>query len=312
VNYTVSVDASFQEEWSVSGHITVQNTGSQETVITGIDDKVSGIVTPVALACPVVFPYALAAGETLTCDYSLTLPDGSDRVNTVTVLLDTGDELAATADIHFEAPVIVDDCVGVIDTYAGALGVVCSSDVPATFSYSRWVGPYDVCGDDSVDNVASFTASDSGATGSDSWSVSVDVTCPACTLAHGYWKTHSSHGPAPCDDTWAQLPNGADTPFYLSGQTYYEVLWTPARGKVYYILAKAYIAAALNLMNSAASTPEVNETLVWATEFFKNETPSSKLPKPQRSEAATAAMILDYYNNGLIGPGRCSEEDQDP
>ena len=61
-----------------------------------------------------------------------------------------------------------------------------------------------------------------------------------CTLTSGYWKTHSEFGPAPYNDTWAQLPNGASTTFFLSGKTYYQVLWTPAfMGNSYYILAHA-------------------------------------------------------------------------
>jgi len=37
------------------------------------------------------------------------------------------------------------------------------------------VGPYEVCGEYSVNNTASFEANDTQATGSDSWSVLVDV-----------------------------------------------------------------------------------------------------------------------------------------
>ena len=42
--------------------------------------------------------------------------------------------------------------------------------------------------------------------------VDVDVPClGGCTLTPGYWKTHSEFGPAPYDDNWANLPNGAST-----------------------------------------------------------------------------------------------------
>jgi hypothetical protein len=44
-----------------------------------------------------------------------------------------------------------------------------------------------------------------------------------CTLTPGYWMTHSEFGPAPYDPTWALLPNGASTMFFMSGKTYYQV-----------------------------------------------------------------------------------------
>ncbi len=41
-----------------------------------------------------------------------------------------------------------------------------------------------------------------------------------CTLTPGYWKTHSRRGPAPYDDTWAQLgPSQETKAFFLSGKT---------------------------------------------------------------------------------------------
>ena len=48
-----------------------------------------------------------------------------------------------------------------------------------------------------------------------------------CNRTPGYWKTHSSYGPARYDAVWANItPGGADKTFFLSGQTYYGVLWT--------------------------------------------------------------------------------------
>jgi hypothetical protein len=129
-----------------------------------------------------------------------------------------------------------------------------------------------------------------------------------CTLTPGYWKTHSEFGPAPYDDTWAQLPDGASTLFFLSGQSYYDVLWTPPTGgNAYYILAQQYIAAVLNQLNGAASTPEVDDALAWAETFFATHTPADKLSRTVRADAISFAELLDQYNNGYIGPGHCSE-----
>ncbi|MEN3202878.1 MAG: hypothetical protein ABDK87_04025, partial [Atribacterota bacterium] len=100
-----------------------------------------------------------------------------------------------------------------------------------------------------------------------------------------------------------------DTLFFLSGQTYYQVLKTsPSGGNAYYILAHQYIAAKLNILNGASSTEEVDAALTWAEKFFSAYTPTSKLSKSVRNEALYYAGILDRYNNGYIGPGHCSTE----
>jgi hypothetical protein len=176
------------------------------------------------------------------------------------------------------------------------------------------VGPYDICGTYTVENTADFLTGDSGTTGEDSWTVTVDVPCvDGCTLTQGYWKTHSEFGPAPYDDTWALLPNGADTMFFLSGQSYYEVLWTAPKGNAYYNLAHQYIAAELNVLNGASIPSEALDAWNEAAELFSTYTPAEvdelkgKNGNELRAQFIALAEILDAYNNGLIGPGHCSE-----
>ena len=127
-----------------------------------------------------------------------------------------------------------------------------------------------------------------------------------CTLTQGYWKNHSKYGPAKkYDETWALV--GEDTPFFLSGKTWYQVLKTVPKGNAYYILAKQYIAAELNILSGASTTPEVDTTLAWAESFFNSYLPGSALSKEVRKEAVYKAWLLDIYNNGYIGPGHCSD-----
>jgi uncharacterized repeat protein (TIGR01451 family) len=131
------------------------------------------------------------------------------------------------------------------------------------------------------------------------------------TLTWGYWKTHSSHGPAPYNDTWALLlPSGADTPFFLSGQTYYEVLWTSvAGGNAYYQLAHQYIGAQLNVLNGAWMRADVQAAFDTATGLLNTYTPATILSFKKGTTAQKAifaqfnslASILDAYNNGLMG-----------
>jgi len=137
----------------------------------------------------------------------------------------------------------------------------------------------------------------------------VDVPCAGgCTLTPGYWKTHSIYGPARWpDDTWDQLSDGPNTLFFSSGQTWYQVLWTPpSGGNAYYILAHAYIAAKLNVLNGADPTA-ISDTLAHAETLLSANTPDTKLSRQTRADFIATAGVLDQYNNGYIGPGHCDE-----
>jgi hypothetical protein len=328
VNYAIEVDASYTDDgFAVSGDIYVKNPAPMDATITGVEDALPG-ATNLTVECGVDFPYELPAGETLMCSYSADLPDGSSRTNTATATLqnyayDYAGNVAesgttsfqGTADVIFGDPTEeIDECIEVSDDKHGALGTVCAGDAPKTFTYSMYVGPYDACGTYRFTNVASFVTNDTGAEGSDSWTVTVDVPCvDGCTLTQGYWKTHSEYGPAPYDDTWAMLPNGADTPFFLSGQSYYEVLWTAPKGNAYYILAHQYIAAELNVLNGASIPSEALDAWNEAEALFSTYTPDEigalkgKAGKDLREWFLSLAETLDDYNNGLLAPGHCSE-----
>lgn len=84
------------------------------------------------------------------------------------------------------------------------------------------------------------------------------------------------------------------------------MLWTAPRGNAYYILAHAFIAAKLNGLNGA-DLSAVSAQMAFAETFFSTYAPASTLTRDQRNAVLNAATILDNYNNGLIGPGHCSE-----
>lgn len=130
-----------------------------------------------------------------------------------------------------------------------------------------------------------------------------------CTLTQGYWKTHSEFGPAPYDNTWAQLANGASTPFFLSGQSWIEVFGTSPAGNAYYTLAHQYMAAVLNGL-AGANQSAVQSALASAATLFNTYTPAQigvlKGSNALRKQFVALAETLDDYNNGLIGPGHCN------
>lgn len=322
VNYTVVVDATYTDDnYAVSGNIEVNNPAPIAATINGVSDLVSPDITA-TVNCGVSFPYSLAAGGTLSCTYNADLPDNGARTNTATATLqnysydkdltptaDGTTDFTGSANVSFASATMteIDECIDVSDTFAGFLGTVCYPDAPVTFSYSRWVGPYAVCGKYKVDNTASFVTNDTGTTGDDKWTVHVNIPCDTgCTLTPGYWKTHSEYGPAPYDDTWALLPNGADTPFFSSGLTYYETLWTPSRhGNAWVILARAYIAAELNVLNGASIPTDVLDAWTTAQDYLSIYGPDNAPKGPTRVVMTQLAEKLDDYNNGLSGIPHC-------
>jgi len=134
-----------------------------------------------------------------------------------------------------------------------------------------------------------------------------------CTRSFGYWKTHSAYGPAPYDTTWALI--GEDSTFFLSNQSYYEVLWTPPRGgNAYYMLAHKYIATNLNFLNGADPSA-VQNAFDEATTHFNTYTPedigSLKGNDTLRQQFIELKNILGQYNGGDIGPGSCDSSSTD-
>lgn len=309
----VAVSGTTDSDWAANGTITVKNPAPMPATITGVSDEFLGGSLPVD--CGVTFPHELAPGATLSCTYGAGLAGPTDGTNTATVTT-TGDVGggSATAPVDFSTATVngVDDCITVNDDKFGALGTVCAGDAPKKFEYTMSIGPYETCGPYTFDNTASFVSDDTGATGSDTWTVSSNVTCPpvGCTLTQGYWKTHSNYGPAPYDATWALLPSGPDTTFFLSGLSYYQVLGTKPQGNAYWNLAHQYIAAKLNGLNGA-SMSDVQAAFDDATALLEAYTPAqvAALGKnsPVRKQFIALAGTLDTYNNGGIGPGHCSE-----
>jgi hypothetical protein len=318
-SWTASVVDSVDSNWNVYGTIKVKNSTPFDVTIASITDVITGGYNVVP-DCGVTFPYVLASGDSLECTYTQDLPDASARTNKVVVISSTAAVKGDSASVNFDftdaaitafdtSITVTDDCNDPVTVYL--------YQSPYTENYTCPVGPFsdESCNDTSHVNRVSFETADFAFTGSDSCTVEVRLFgCgEACTLTPGYWKTHSQLGPAPYDDTWALLgPLQEQTVFFLSGDTYYGVLWTAPQGNVYYILAHAYIAAELNLLNGASIPPAVQAAFDWATNFFNTYTPAQAagLKGAAKNAVVNNATILDDYNNGLTGPGHCSEESE--
>lgn len=329
VTYTVDVNAqAVDSAWLATGTIRVTNMAPFPVRLLSMSDIVSpdivaSVSNCVAGAAQVTLPYTLGPNWTIRCNYAVALPSGDSRVNTAIATAQNmsydaqgrgtpagASDFSGTAEVSFARATLteIDKCVSVSDSFAGDLGAVCAPNVPARFTYTRWIGPYEACGSYTVENVASFVAGATGAAGSDRWDIAVNVPCDqGCARTQGYWGAHSKHGPAPYDATWALvMPDGEDSPFFSSGQTWYQVMQTSsAGGNAYYILARQYIAAALNQL-SGANTSVISAELALAAQLLADYTPASTITGALRDSFINTAGTLDDYNNGVIGPGHCS------
>ena len=209
-NYTVGTthDSGTISDVKVTGTITVFNPNVDDqnsavpVAIDGITDQLSD-----GTDCTVTNGGAqtLTAVEThfaYSCDLA-GLPQG-DLNNVANVswseqLLENGALLAGSgANFTFKSIAFtetkIDECVNVTDSYAGTLGTACVGDAnPKSFTYSRTVSvpTYDCV---SYDNTAMFTTNDTGATGSDSKTITVCGPAKTGALTIGFWKNTNGQG----------------------------------------------------------------------------------------------------------------------
>jgi hypothetical protein len=310
---TPSVGTPVDSGFKVTGQITIENCAPIDATIADISDQISGGIDAI-VDCPDSFDGALPAGKTLTCDYSAEPGSKTNGTNTVTVT--TSGAVGggtATADYTFGQPTTkVDECVTLTDAQCTlADDKVCQNDTLGPIDCTQTYAASELdCGANTISNTATVeTSLDQDPSATCNFTITVDC-AGGCTLTQGYWKTHSRYGPAKKRDaTWDKAgPQGEDTIFFLSGKTWYGVLWTPPAGNAYYNLAHQYIAAKLNILAGASSTPAVDAAIAGAEGWFSTKTPGATLTKAQRQQLLAWAATLDQYNNGLIGPGHCSEQ----
>ncbi|EAZ80398.1 hypothetical protein [Algoriphagus machipongonensis] len=140
---------------------------------------------------------------------------------------------------------------------------------------------------------------------------SIESLIDGCALGPGYWKSHSNFRNTKYDPTWVLLPNGPETPFYISDATWIEIFKTPPAGNAYYLLAHQFMAAKLNVWNvyrdvdPSAVLAELNAAEI----LFKTFTPAqvASLPKnsPERSQMLTLGSKLENFINSLSSPEYC-------
>lgn len=317
VAYDVSVSAIYADSLhEVHGSIVISNPAPMVAPLASVTDVVSPAISATVI-CPSL---SVPAEGSLTCTYSADLPDATNRLNTATATLQntpTGTtNFTATADVEFAATptVEIDECIYVSDTLKGALGPVCYGDLPETFSYTSYVGPYETCGEYTVDNVASFVANDTAATGDDSASVAISVPCNiGCTLTIGYWKNHAGFGPQ-ADMVTPLLPQHLGSQVVNSSGLAVQFLSFYGSNNIFSAsngINKLYaqlLAAKLNI-EAGADGSAIAATISMADSKLStwNSTSWAGLSKANKNLVLLLVTNLDRFNNGLLGPGHCSQ-----
>lgn len=121
-----------------------------------------------------------------------------------------------------------------------------------------------------------------------------------CTYTQGYWGNKPGV-------VWP-APYSRDAVFFLSGQSWQQVMDTDVSvSQGYYQLAHQYIAAVLNMASSAPVPSGIQDTLNLATPWLTANAPSVCTTKGSCGTQKDWAATLDLYNNGIYpgGPSHC-------
>lgn len=337
-SYTAQLDNTARDITQIKGNITLQNPHPSRTALmTNVTAQILATATG-TVNCPAS---SIAPGGTMVCSYQLATPDNSPRTVTAGATLQNytfnvsgsstpsgGTRFNGSSNAVFPAtPMEIDECVTVFDSVDGiekVIGVICAADPIKKLIYERAIGPFKKPSDCLVNNAENpvfFRGNDTSAKSRAGVDTPLKVACQdGCTLSANYWLSHSAYGPKAYDGNWANLGDqDADGQreyenenFFLSGNTYYQTLQTQSTGNPYWVLAHTYIAAELNVLNGANAT-SINASLNSARLLLQTYTPAQAaiLPNSIRKQFNILAGILDRFNIGLTGPGKCSEEGEE-
>jgi hypothetical protein len=144
--------------------------------------------------------------------------------------------------------------------------------------------------------------------------------CGGCTLTIGYWKNHDGSGPQSDEITpLIQLAGGT---IWLGDEGGAESIAVTTAAQASAILAqdeadnginKLYaqmLAAKLNILNGACDDA-VDETIAEADAFLATHGSDDweGLTAEEQQQVLDWKDVFDDYNNGIIGPGHCSDEE---
>jgi len=300
IDYDILVSATHADSgYAVTGTITIANPAPIAAVDVAVSDSLTGAIVATVDCDPVAAgaqaTVTVPAEDSATCSYSALLPDDTTRTNTATATF-AGEGYTGTAQVDFTGvtPAETDETVDVTDTFEGFLGQLTAippDPFQHTFEYSRTVpGSSLLCGENLIENTATFVTTDTAATDSDDADVVITVICQTgqgCTP--GFWQGGVGF------DMWDEpndpdfSPPGANGGFYhplpfndfftpvasLDGLTMIDIVGTGGGRDPAQRAARSLIAAYLNALADGVTYDYTTAELValWddavANETFK-------------------------------------------
>lgn len=141
-----------------------------------------------------------------------------------------------------------------------------------------------------------------------------------CTFTLGYWKNHAGFGPqadvvTPLLPIWLGLPDSSASLHVTTALIAYNVLRMRTYGVPSNGITKLYaqlLTAKLNIANGA-SDDDIADVISASDIFLSAHSWQSwsGLNQQQRQMVLHWMETLDSYNEGMIGPGHCGEDDED-
>jgi hypothetical protein len=141
-----------------------------------------------------------------------------------------------------------------------------------------------------------------------------------CTYSKGYWKNHAGFGPqadvlSQLLPIWLGNDDGEKSMAVTDAQIAVDVLSQDVYGHPRNGITKLYaqlLAAKLNIVNFA-NPADIHEVVEAADAFLTDHdwTGWDTLGKEDQQMVLGWKDLLDQYNNGLIGPGHCDDQDDD-
>jgi hypothetical protein len=149
-------------------------------------------------------------------------------------------------------------------------------------------------------------------------STHIDYPLGGCSLTPGYWKTHSTYGPASKPDpVWMDddmdgdgTNEGPDEQFFDSSKTWLSIMnmKTNAKTKTYQQLAFHYVAAYLNGLNNGNEPAHISANMSEAERILDQYDINGggadyfKIPKKSADEALAKQITstLGFFNEGCI------------
>lgn len=122
-----------------------------------------------------------------------------------------------------------------------------------------------------------------------------------CVRTPGFWKNHNQFATAP----GLQYVWPIDEETLLCGMTWLDILNTAPRGDAWYILARHYIAARLNVASGAYAPSKVRSAMAAAATLLADNCGGFPPGEEGREEALRLKEILEAFNEGHLGVPSC-------